>query len=186
LYARAVEQADSRLRDLRDDERGRLVLAGAALAASIVATQLQPALAAPLFIGGLVVGALGARATWRRWDLLERLSGDRDAHVIADVRAFASREATMDRRRSFAALIRANLRAATMESDARVLAVADELEALAAELEDAQFALDPVAAVACMRLLSDPIASPLLNTSLSREELRSCICRVRAGLTPRG
>jgi hypothetical protein len=186
VYARAVDQADERLRDLRHEERGELGLAAAALAASVVAAELLPALAAPLFIAGLVVGALGARAMWRRWDLLDRLAGEHDAHVIAEVRAFASREATMDRRQSFAALIRASLRAATLTGDARVLAVADELHALALELENGGFALDPAAAVACMRLLSDVSRSPLLNRQLPVEDLRSHVLRIRCGFQPAG
>ena len=44
----------------------------------------------PLFIGGIVVGARGMRALWRRWDLLDRLAGDRDAYTIAEVRVLGS------------------------------------------------------------------------------------------------
>jgi hypothetical protein len=181
VYARAVDQADERLRDLRLEERGELGLAAAALAASVVATEVFPPLVAPLFIGGLFVGALGARAMWQRWDLLERLSGDSDAHVIAEVRAFALREATIDRRRSFAALIRVRVQDAFLASEARILAVADELEALAGDLEDEEQELDPAAAVACMRLLSDVARSPLLNRELPSEDLRASVLRIRCG-----
>jgi hypothetical protein len=183
VYARAVDQADARLRDLRLEERGELGLAAAALAASVIATEVFPPLVAPLFIGGLFVGALGARAMWRRWDLLERLSGESDAHVIAEVRAFALREATMDRRRSFAALIRARLSDARLSGEFRVLAVADDLEALAVDLDDDDQALDPAAAVACMRLLSDVARSPLLNRELPTEDLRAGVLRIRCGFS---
>jgi hypothetical protein len=185
VYARAVDQADARLRELRDEERGELTLAAAALAASIVATEVYPPLALPLFIGGLAVGVLGTRAMWRRWDLLERLSGERDAHVISEVRAFALREATMERRQSFAALIRGRVREAELLSDGRVLAVADELETLASELEDGELALEPASAVACARLLSDMACSPLLNHTSPSEDLRSRVCQIRAGFRPR-
>jgi hypothetical protein len=181
VYARAVDQADARLRELRQEERGELVLAGAALMASVVATQLIPALAAPLFVGGLAVGLRGTRAMWLRWDLLERLSRERDAHVISEVRAFAAREATLERRQSFAALVRGRLAA----DNPRLFGVADELEALASELEDDHLVLDPVAAVACTRLLSDVSESPLLNPALPTEELRSRVRQIRAGFTPR-
>lgn len=185
MYARAVDQADERLRELRLEERGELAVAASALAGSVVATEVIPALAAPLFVGGLVVGILGARAMWRRWDLLERLSGERDAHVISEVRAFASREATMERRRSFAALVRSGVQEARLASDARVLAVAEELDALASELEDGELALDPASAVACMRLLSDVPGSPLLNRALPIEDLRSRVLQIRCGFTRR-
>lgn len=181
MYARAVEQADTRLRELRHEERGQLAIAAVALAASVVATEMLPALSAPLFIGGLVVGMLGARAIWRRWDLLDRLSGERDAHVISEVRAFASREATMERRLSFAALVRSRLREATLVNDARLPVVAGELQALASELEDDDLTLEPACAVACMRLLSDLHGSPLLNQALPAEDLRSRVRQIRSG-----
>jgi hypothetical protein len=185
VYARAVDQADSRLHELRQEGRGELVLAGITLAAAVVAAEVLPELAGPLFVGGLVVGALGVRAMWRRWDLLERLSGERDAYVIAEVRALASREATMERRQSFAALIRSTLHEARLVGDARVLAVSQELEELAAELEDAGLTLEPASAVACMRLVSDLPESPLLNHALPAEDLRSRLRQIRGGFTPR-
>jgi hypothetical protein len=184
MYARAVDQADARLRELRHDERAELGLAAVALGASIVATEVFPALAGPLFLGGLVVGVLGARAMWRRWDLLERLSGERDAYVISEVLDFASREATIERRHSFAGLIRCRVGDARLASDARVLAVADELEALASELDDGDLALDPASAVACLRLLSDFPQSPLLNQALPSEDLRARIRQIRSGFIP--
>jgi hypothetical protein len=182
VYARAVDQADARLRELRQEERGELGLAAAALAASLISTEVLPELTAPLFIGGLILGVLGLRTLWRRWDLLERLSGDRDAHVISEVRALAAREATMERRQSFAALIRLKIREAELCSDVRLLAVAGELEALASELEDADLTIDAAAAVACARLLSDVAQSPLLNRTLPAEDLRSRVMQIRSGL----
>jgi hypothetical protein len=180
VYARAVDQADSRLQELRQEGRGELAVAAAALVAAVVAAEVVPALAAPLFIGGLVVGVLGVRAMWRRWDLLERLSGERDAHVIAEVRAIASREATMERRETFAALIRGRLHDGRV-FDGRLLVAADELEALASELEDDSLTLEPASAVACMRLLTDIAQSPLLDPALPAEELRSRVRQIRSG-----
>jgi hypothetical protein len=62
---------------------------------------------------------------------------------------------------------------------------AEELEALASELEDDELALDPACAVACMRLLSDLSASPLLNPALPPEELRSRVRQIRSGFEAR-
>ena len=185
MYARAVDQADARLRELRQEQRGELTLAGAALAASVVATEVLPGLAGPVFIGGLFVGMLGVRAMWRRWDLIERLSGERDALVIPEVRAFASREATMERRHSFAVLVRSMLREASRANDARLDAVADELEALASELENEDLTFEPASGVACLRLLSDVPGSPLLNRRFPTEDLRSRVMQIRSGFTPR-
>jgi hypothetical protein len=181
MHARAVDEADERLRELRLEEWGDLGLAAVALGAAIVATEVLPTFAAPLFIGGLVVGALGVRALWRRWELVERLAGEHDAYVISEVLDYASRETTLERRYTFAALIRHRLGEASATGDARVLAVAAELEVLASELEDADLALDPASAVACMRLLSDVARSPLLNPALAPEDLRSRVRQIRSG-----
>jgi hypothetical protein len=185
MYARAVDDAAERLRALRQEECGDLALAGLALALAVAVTQVHPPLAVPLFLGGIAVGALGLRALWRRWDLVERLAGDRDAHTIPEVLAYAARETTMERRRTFAALVRRELPQPGCIADPRIAAVAGELEALARELEDDALGLDPVAAVACMRLLSNVAASPLFNPSIPAEELRSRIRQIRSGVTPR-
>ena len=184
MYARAVDDAAARLRTLRQEEYEALGLSALALVLAVVAAELLPALALPLFLGGLAVGALGMRALWRRWDLVERLSGDRDAYVIAEVRAYAAREAVLARRQSFAALIRSRLPQPGLVSDARVVAAADELVALACELDDSTLALDPAAAVACMRLLTDLCDSPLLNPALPPEDLRSRVRQIRSGFGP--
>ena len=161
MYARAVDDAALELRDLRRDEWGDIGLAGLALGLAVGAAELYPVLALPLFIGGLVIGGRGVRALWRRWDLVDRLAGDPDAHVISEVRAYAERETTMDRRRTFAALIRGRLR------------------------EPVELALDPVSAVACARLLSDVTGSSLLNPAFSPEDLRSRVHQIRCGFSCR-
>jgi hypothetical protein len=185
MYARAVDDAAARLRDLRYEEWGDLCLAALVLGLAVGATQVRPALALPLFVGGLAVGALGVRALWRRWDLVDRLAEDRNAYVISDVLAYAAREATMDRRKSFAALIRGTMRQPGSALEARVVAAAEELEELASDLEDDELALDPACAVACLRLLSDLAGSPILNPALPSEDLRSRVFQIRSGFSSR-
>ena len=185
MYARSVDDAAEHLRELRHEEWGDLGLGVLALCLAAVAAETRPELALPLFVGGVVVWALGVRALWRRWDLVDRLAGDEDAYVISEVRAYASREATIDRRRSFAALIRDSVREAGASANARTEAAVEELRALASELEDENVALDPAAAVACLRLLSDLDESPLLNPELPVEDLRSRVRQIRSGFTPR-
>jgi len=186
MYARAVDDGEERLRALRREEWGDLGVAGVAVAAAVAATLTRPDFALPLFLGGVIVGACGIRALWRRWDLVARLAGEGDAHVIPEVLAYARRHATMDSRRCFAASIRSRLPRAGFAVDARIVGAADVLEALADELEDETLDLDPAAAVACMRLLSDPCESPLLNLRVPPENLRSRVCQIRAGFTPVG
>jgi hypothetical protein len=185
MYAWTVDEAASRLRELRHEEWGDLGLGALALGLAVAAAEVRPALAVPLFVGGLVVGVLGLRAVWRRWELVDRLAGERDAYVIPDVLAYAAREATMDRRRGFAAMLRCTERLPGSQLDSRVRAAAAELEALARELEDETLELDPACAVACSRLVTDVAASPLLNPQLPSEDLRSRVTQIRAGLRPR-
>ena len=181
MYARAVDDASARLRDLRREEWEQLGLGASALALAILATQVHQELAVPLFLGGIVIGALGIRALWRHWDLVERLSGEREAYVIAEVLSRAMRETTMARRRSFAARVRGELRE---QPAARIGTAAAELEALANELEDPGLGLDPASAVACQRLLTDLDESPLLNPSMSAADLRGRVGRIRSGFSP--
>jgi hypothetical protein len=182
MYARAVDDAALRLNELRHEEWEDLGLAGVAIAVSIVATQVFPPLALPLFLGGVVIWFLGLRALVRRWNLVERLTGDVDAYVLPEVLDRAKRETTIERRRSFAALLRWGLRNPGPASS-RFGPALDELEALVSELEDERLSLEPAAAVACFRFLSDTEDSPFLNAALPVELLRSRARQIRAGFS---
>ena len=106
MHARAVEDFERRLGELHRDELQEFGLGGAALAASFAAATLCPPLVIPLFVGGIAVAGLGIRASWRHWDLLDQLADDRDAYTIPEVRDYAAREARIERRAYYAALIR--------------------------------------------------------------------------------
>lgn len=185
MDARTIDDAGARLRELREEEWEDLGLAALALGLAVLAAHAWPSLALPLFLGGIGVGALGLRALLRRWDMVERLSGERDAYVIPDVLAHASREATMERRHLSASVIRSTLAHAGPGLEGRIAGVAEELEALASELDDPELVLDPSAAVACMRLLSDIEGSPLLNRAVPPEDLRSRVRQIRSGFGSR-
>lgn len=185
MDARAVDDAAARLRDLRREEWENLALGMLALALSISATQVRPALAVPLFAGGMVEVALGIRAVWRRWDLVDRLAAERDAYVIPEVLAVAARETTLDRRHTFAAVIRCRLAESPLYGDTRVDLARPDLEALAADLDDPELELEPAIAVACMRLVSDVLESPLLDRRRPAEDLCARARWIRGGFTPR-
>lgn len=183
MYARAVDDASARLHELRQEEWQELALAALALGLALMATQIRPALAMPLFIGGVAVGGRGLTALWRRWDLVDRLAAEPDARAIAEIRAYASREATMERRHWYAAMIRGTLAHHEPALVARTSTAAEALEALAGELNDSTLGLDPACAVACARLVSDPAQSPFLNPALPPEELLSRVHQIRSGFT---
>jgi hypothetical protein len=181
MYARALEDAEARIRELRHEEHRDLGLAALVLVLAVAVTAVHPALALPLLLGGYAVGILGLRALWQRWDLVERLSGDRDAYVISEVQRRAAREATIERRHAYAASIRCRLDEPSSPYGERARRVAGELVALAEDLDDDELELDPAAAVACARLLEDYSGSPLLNLALPPDELRSRLSQIRAG-----
>jgi hypothetical protein len=132
----------------------------------------------PLFVGGAFVAARAVIAAWRRWDLVDRLLVDRDAYAIAEVRARGAREAAMPNRRWLSLVIRSRLE---LGLNPRVVANADDLSALAAELVDPQLVVDPACAAACSRLLTDELSSPLINDALPAEDVRSRIVQIRSG-----
>lgn len=181
MHARAIDEARNRLHELRRVEWEDLGLAGVALGLAVAATQVRQSLALPLFFGGLTLWVLGLRALWQRWDLVDRLAGDPDAYGIPEVLAYASRESSMDRRHTFAAMIRNRLDEPPVESEDRIRDAAEELEALVCELENPDLELDPACAVVCSRLLSDMAESPFLNPELGSNDLRSCLCQIRSG-----
>lgn len=99
MVARAVDDAAARLRELRREQWADFGLAAFVLALAVVATHIRPELALPLFVGGVFLVAAGMRAVWRRWDLVDRLAGDRDGRTIPEVRAYAERRAGISKRR---------------------------------------------------------------------------------------
>lgn len=179
MYARAVDEAGRRLHELRHEEWYDLALAGAAVVLAVIAAQRLRVMALPLFVGGVALGVLGVRALWRHWDLVERLAGEPDAYAIPEVLQYASRETTMERRRTLAALVRCHVEPTRWPE-----AVERQLAALAGDLEDESLNFEPAAAVACARLLSDPARSPLFNSGLE-DGLGSSLWTIRAGFTER-
>lgn len=182
MYARAVDDAGSRLRDLRREEWSDLALGALAVGLALFATQTRPGFAIPLFVGGLCIGFRGVNAAWRRWEIVDRLAAEPDAYVIPEVHEHALREASLERRRLYAAYIRHALQTAAARECG---AATSELECLVAELEDVTLTLDPACAVACARLVSDPSGSSLLRLDSSPEELRSSARHIRSGFAPR-
>jgi hypothetical protein len=184
MYARAIDDAETRLHELHNEERYQLGLSILVLAASLAMTAIYKPVVLPLFVGGLAVGMLGMRTFWQCWDIVDRLADERDAYVIPEVLSYAARDARMERRSTSAALIQSWLCTATL-AGSPLLAHAEELEALACELEDCELELDPTCVVACRRFLTDGTVSPLFDDAPQREDIESWIVRIRDGFTPR-
>ena len=176
MVARAIENAERELTELHREEWADF---GLAVAAFAVALAVGGALRAAFLLGALFALGLGVRAAWRRWELIDRLVLDRDAHAIRAVRTCAARSATMSRRCSYAAAIRSHLEDPEPLIAPRIERARQELAGLADDLEDERLALDPAAAVACDRLVTDGLESPLLNSQLPSEELLAKVLRLR-------
>lgn len=184
MYARAIEESEARLHELRRSEWEGFGLSALFLASAVTASLLRSAFTLPLLVGGLTGTVFGVRAACRRWDVLDRLAGERDAHSIPEVRARALAETTCERRHNLAISVRLILNSPVCVSD-RVIGAADDLEALANDLEDDELMLDPAAAVACVRLLTDPLNSPLLDATAHAEDVRSRVRQIRSGFAGR-
>lgn len=142
---------------------------------------LYPTFALPLLFGGLTATVLGIRAAYGRWDILDRLVAEPDAYAISEVRALALAETTPARRRSLAISLRLILNAPGERINARVAGSAEDIEALIHDLDDDELMLDPAEAVACRRLLTYSMNSPLLDASSSAEDVRSRVRQIRSG-----
>jgi hypothetical protein len=182
MIARAAEEAGSRLHDLQREGWDDAVVAAVAFALAIAAAALHSDFALPLFLGGLFVAGRAVVVGWRRWDLLDRLVGERDAYGIPEVRCRAEQQASMPNRRSLSRAIRWRLE---LGENPRMAVAAEELAMLAEELLDARLELDPACAVACSRLLTEDVTSPLINAALPVEDVRSRVWQIRAGFRPR-
>jgi hypothetical protein len=184
MYAAAVDRAAERLRELRREEVEDGLLASATIGCAVSATHAWPALALPLLVGGLVVGALAVRAVFSRWELVDRLLLSRDAYTIPEVRRRAEEATSIQHRRSLAAVLQMTLGDPFLQ--ARLEGARADMVELVAELRDDRLTLDPFCAVTCEHLLSDAFGSPLLNPTLPAEDIRSRVRQIRAGFADAG
>jgi hypothetical protein len=185
VYAWEIDGATIELRGLRREEWADTALAVLTFGLALGASRLAPGLAVPLLAGGLTSTVLAIRAFWRRWDLLDRLTVDREAYGIPEVRLRGDRAATMESRHLLAESIRRQLEPSGDSCPRRVRAEATSLEALADELDDPMLSLEPAAAVNCKRLLTEADTSPLFNDALPADDTGARIRRIRTGFKRR-
>jgi len=137
------------------------------------------ALAIASFCEAVVAGAV-FRA---RREQIAQLALDPAAYAIPDVADYG-RSCGYERKRLAAWLTEvvaeARLPGSLYLAD-RVARFARELERLASELATSA-AIDPVSAVACRRLLTHAVDSPLYNERLPAEDLLAALRRIRAGI----
>jgi hypothetical protein len=185
MTARMIEEAEQRLRRLKQDEWSRLALAALAMGLALLATVVHPPFAIPLLLGALTVGVLAAHAFLERADLAHELLLERDAYLIPEIRHKAQEIASMESRRALAQVIRRKLAPLPGFSvTPRVAEAAEELKALACELDDERLLLDPACAVQCAELITSYTASPLINELLPADDLHVTLRQIRQGFAP--
>jgi hypothetical protein len=136
---------------------------------------------------GAVFEAMLAFAFWfDRRELIERLALDPTAYTIPAVARFGSRIAALRERERLAAWIRSVAcepeRAGSFHLSDRARAFAREFETVAQELARPAASVQAPVAVACRRLLTRPVQSPLYNPNLPEEDLAALLRRIRAGI----
>lgn len=190
MDARTVSQAAEELASLRRLARERLAVAvGAALVAG-PAAQLDVSLTVAFGAGAVFESVLALMSTAERRALVASLALDRGAYLLPEVRRHGTALVTMESRRRQARSIASMLRGASgsrvgVELVDRVTWQAPALAALAHALLEPENVVEPTAMAACVQLLTDGRASPLLNPALPRTELERVLCRIHAGISPR-
>ncbi|HYZ82499.1 MAG TPA: hypothetical protein VE571_14580 [Solirubrobacteraceae bacterium] len=187
MSAREVEKAGADVE--RSLHRARRLLL-AAIVVAVLAIAAVPA--SPGFAVALAVGAaleLGAAlAFWlSRRERIERLALDPSAYVIPAVARFGARVCALRERRRLAAFIEAIVHERGHPLELHLVGRAGHyaqlLDALACDLASPAARVEPAVAVACRRLLTRPVESPLYNPNLPEEDLRSLLLRIRAGIS---
>ena len=190
MNAGTVSQAARELASLR---RLTLQQAAVALGAALVvgpAALLDPSLAVALGAGAVFEAMLAVMTSARRRTIIASLAVHREAYLLAEVRCYGAALATMKSRRALARSIASLLRGASgsrpgAELVDRVTWQAPALAALAHALIERENDVEPTAVAACVQLLTDGRASPLLNPALPRTELERVLGGIHAGISPR-
>lgn len=185
MHARAIEEAAARLAR----QRGRTIQGAALSTLSAAAAGGLAALGSDLFLAFATASALAGLVALHsevgRRGLVGRLALDADAYAIPEVRRFGSRVARPEERARLARWIEAIVldpeRPGTFHLPDRVRRHASDLQCLARELLAPGVRVQPVSAVACRRLLTHAVESPLYNPNLPPEDLTAALYRIRQG-----
>ena len=163
-----------------------LAVAAGMLAAVLVALSARFAVA--LGVGALLQATLAFAYVLARRALIGRLATEPAAYGIEDVRRYGLSVANQTERDRLAQWIRTILtetaHPGTLYLADRVATYASELDVLARELLSRATFLDPPSAVACRRLLTHAIESPLYNPEIPPDDVVVVIRRIRGGFRP--
>jgi hypothetical protein len=187
MTARDVEKAAARLAERRLRIRHEVIAAAIAAILAPAVASFSVRLAVGLAVGAFVGGVIAALTWARRRELLESLALDPEAYSIPEVASLGSRVVAIGQREQLASwirsLIRGNEQWLELHLPERTRTHAPELEAVAREISLPAAQVHPASAMACRRLLTHPVQSPLYNPNLPDEDLTAVLLRIRAGIT---
>lgn len=185
MNMRAAEHAAERVERARQFFHHAVAVAALTLAAAAASSIELPTATFPLAILAALEMVVVMGAFYSQRDLIQRLALDPDASRVPSVQRYHARLVTQPARARLAASINsliadARLPHAICLSD-RVALVEDQLRWLARELTTPEVPVQPRSLVACLRLLTHGVESPLFNPSVPIEQLQATLLRIRFG-----
>lgn len=184
MVERDLERAAKELAARRRRTREAIVLAGIALTLAGLLGPVSRPVGIAFLAGSGVEACVAAVAALGRRELISRLALEPQAYVLPEVERYGATVASQ-RERLAAWLVEILVDAAhpgTIYLPDRVARHAGELRSLARELAAPDAAVRPPSAVACRRLLTHAVESPLYNPRLPADDLALALNRIRAGI----
>ena len=187
MNAREVEQAAAGVEGLRSGARRSLAAGGVLAVIAAAAGTFSHWFAVALAVGAVVELALAAVRWLRCRERVERLALEPAAYVIPEVARLGARVSALRERRRLAqcleAIVHERGHPLELHLVIRATSYAQHLEGLARELASPATRIEPAMAVACRRLITRPVESPLYNPNLPEEDLRAVLLRIQAGIS---
>jgi hypothetical protein len=185
MTARELEHTQEALSRQGRQFREAVWLACLSAAAAVCSLPASPRVAVALAAAAAMGAVIAAATRYGRGERIARLALDAGAYTIPEVAEYGRRCAAKQERDRLAAWIREVLSGGRRTDSPylpdRVARYARDLERTAAELAAAA-RVRPPAAVACRRLLTNAVESPLYNPRLPAEELSVALQRIRRGI----
>jgi hypothetical protein len=187
MNARDIDTASAQIESLQHRVRHCVIASGVVAGVAAAAVPFSSGFAIALGVGVIIQLALAGIVWLRRRERIEKLALEPAAYVIPAVARFGARIGALRVRRQLATAIHALVheRGHPLELHLVVRAAryTNQLETLARELASPSARVEPATAVACRRLITRPVESPLYNPNLPEEDLRALLLRLRAGIS---
>ncbi len=187
MNARDVDTAAAQIESWRHRVRHCVIASVVVAAVATAAVPFSSSFAIALAVGVILQLSLGGMLWLFRRERIEKLALDPAAYAIPAVARFGARVSAPCARRQLArsihALVHERGHSLELHLVVRAASYTSQLETLARELASPSTRVEPAIAVACRRLITRPVESPLYNPNLPEEDLRALLLRIRAGIT---